>query len=416
MWTDKYQLQSLNQLINKGFPMSHATKRQRTKGWIMLSSLLLVTACAKEKPPFSIVLEPVKASETKTVKAKIPEQEAPAETIVYEEESPETYIVQEGDTLWDISAVFLRDPWYWPEIWYKNPQVENPHLIFPGDVLAIIYIGGQKRIQIERRGEDGKILASSSNTSGLKVVKMSPRVRSQSIDASIPSIPIDSIRHMLERPLVIDSEQLENSAYVISSVDSHLINSINDKLYVRKLDTSSGNGSYQIYRPNRPIHDPSTGELLGHEVLFVGDSQLLLGGDPASVRVTNAEREILRNDRVLPVDSTNFERDFFPKPPATDVSGKIVSLFDAISQIGQYQTLAINLGFRDGLETGNVLDIKRTGDIIPDNEEEDPTFRVKLPDEKVGMAMIVRSFEKVSYALVMSADGPISIEDYVESP
>ncbi|MCP3688196.1 MAG: LysM peptidoglycan-binding domain-containing protein, partial [Gammaproteobacteria bacterium] len=390
--------------------MSHIIKRQRTKGWILLSSVLLVTACAKEKPPFSVVLDPVKIPETKTVKAKIPEQ-APAETIAYEENSPETYIVQEGDTLWDISSVFLRDPWYWPEIWYKNPQVENPHLIYPGDVLAIVYVGGQKRIHIERRGEDGQILASGSDTSGLKVVKVSPRVRSQSIDASIPSIPIDSIRHMLERPLIIDAAELKKSAYVVASVDSHLINSINDKLYVRKLDTSSGNGRYQIYRPNRPLHDPSSGELLGYETLFVGDSKLLLGGDPASVRVTSAEREILRNDRVLPVDNTNFERDFFPKPPTTDVSGKIISLFDAISQVGQYQTIAVSLGIRDGVEAGNILDIKRIGKIIPDQEEEDPTFRVKLPDEKVGMAMIVRSFEKLSYALVMSTDSPISIND-----
>ncbi len=379
----------------------------------MLSSLLLVTACANEKPPFSIVVEPTKASETKTVKAKIPEQ-APAETIAYEPESPETYIVQEGDTLWDISSVFLRDPWHWPEIWYKNPQVENPHLIYPGDVLAIIYIGGQKRVHIERRGEDGKIL--SSGTAGLKIVKMSPRVRAQSIDASIPSIPIDSIRHMLERPLVIDKEELDKSAYVISSVDSHLINSINDKLYVRKLDTTTGNGRYQIFRPNRPLYDPTTNELLGYEALFVGDGKLLLGGDPASVRVTNSEREVLRNDRLLPIDNTNFERDFFPRPPATEVSGEIVSLLDAISQLGQYQTIAINLGFRDGLETGNILDIKRLGEIIPDPEEEDPTFRVKLPNEKVGTAMIVRSFEKMSYALVMTADAPISIKDYVESP
>ncbi|MCP4187754.1 MAG: LysM peptidoglycan-binding domain-containing protein [Gammaproteobacteria bacterium] len=379
----------------------------------MLSSLLLVAACANEKPPFSIVAEPTKASESKAVKAKIPKQ-ASADTIVYEPESPETYIVQEGDTLWDISSVFLRDPWHWPEIWYKNPQVKNPHLIYPGDVLAIIYIGGQKRVHIERRGEDGKAL--SSGTTGLKILKMSPRVRTQSIDASIPSIPIESIRHMLERPLVIDKEELDKSAYVISSVDSHLVNSINDKLYVRKLDTTMGNGRYQIFRPNRPLYDPTTKELLGYEALFVGDSKLLLGGDPASVRVTNSEREILRNDRLLPIDNTNFERDFFPRPPTTDVSGEIVSLLDAISQLGQYQTIAINLGFRDGLETGNILNIKRRGEIIPDLEEEDPTFRVKLPNEIVGTAMIVRSFEKMSYALVMTADGPISIKDYVESP
>ena len=410
---NKFQLQSLNQHTIKGFLMPHIAKRQRTKGMILLSGLLLISACANEKPPFAIVVEQPKASETKTVKAKIPEQ-APAEAIVYEPEFPETYIVQEGDTLWDISSVFLRDPWHWPEIWYKNPQVENPHLIFPGDVLAIIYIGGQKRVQIERRGEEGKVLSVGS--SGLQIVKLSPRVREQSIDASIPSIPIDSIRHLLERPLIMDKDTVDNSAYVISSVDNHLVNSINDKLYVRKLDTSTGNGRYQIYRPNRPLNDPSTGELLGYEALFVGDTKLLLRGDPASLRVTNSEREILRNDRVLPVDNTNFERDFFPKPPATDVSGEIVSLLDAISQLGQYQTIAINLGARDGVETGNILNIIRRGIVIRDQEEADPDFRVKLPDEKVGVAMIIRSFEKMSYALIMDADRPINIKDYVESP
>jgi len=392
--------------------MSHIAKRQLTKGLILLSGLLLLSACADQKPPFSIVVEQPKKSEQQTVKAKTQEPVA-AETVVYEPESPQTYIVQEGDTLWDISSIFLRDPWYWPEIWYKNPQVQNPHLIFPGDELAIVYIGGQKRIQISQRGEDGKILAGGD---GLQIVKISPRVRSQSIDASIPSIPIESIRHLLERPLVIDKDELDKSAYVISSVDSHLINSTNDKLYVRKLDTSAGNGRFQIYRPNRPLVDPVTGELLGYEAIYIGETKLLLRGDPASVRITSSVREILRDDRLLPIDLTNFERDFFPSPPVTDVSGRIISLLNGITQIGQYQTVAINLGARDGVETGNILNIKRIGEIIPDRMEPDPTFRVKLPDEKIGTAMIIRAFDKLSYALVMTSDSPISIRDYVESP
>ena len=394
--------------------MSYKTKSQLTKGLILLSGLLLIAACAEPKPPFSIVFDTEKTPTTKTIEANIPEQ-PPAEEIVYESESPQTYIVQEGDTLWDISTVFLRDPWHWPEIWYKNPQVENPHLIYPGDVLAIIYIGGQKRVQISQRGEQGSALAGTG-TGGLKVVKLSPRVRTQSIESSIPSIPIDSIRHLLARPLIIDEDQLENSAYIISSLDSHLVNSINDKLYVRKLDTSTGNGRYQIFRPNRPLFDPITNELLGYEAQYVGETKLLLRGDPATVRVTNSEREILRNDRVLPIDNTNFERDFFPRPPARDVSGSIVSLLDAISQLGQYQTLAINLGVRDGLETGNMLNINRRGDVVRDIEEEDPTFQVKLPDEKIGTVMIIRAFEKMSYALVMTADRPVGKRDYVISP
>ncbi len=393
--------------------MSNIANRQLLNSVILLSGLLLLTACTGSDTPFAILEEPVSA-EAQTLEANIPEQ-APAETITYEPEYPESYIVQKGDTLWDISSVFLRDPWHWPEIWFKNPQVENPHLIYPGDVLAIIYVGGVKRVQIVRRGEDGQIL-SIGGSSGMQVVKLSPRVRTQSIDASIPSIPIDSIRHLLSRPLVIDKDELDGSAYIISSIDSHLINSINDHLYVRKLDTSSGNGRYQIFRPNKPIYDPVTEELLGYEAIYVGETKLLAGGDPATVLVTDSVREILRNDRVLPIDNTNFERDFFPKPPVTQVRGEVLSLLDAISMLGQYQTIALNLGSRDGIETGNLLVIKRVGDVIPDSEEEDPTFRVKLPDERIGMAMIVRSFEKMSYALVMEASRPVAVSDYVESP
>ena len=396
--------------------MSNNTNRQLMKGMILFSGLLLLSACAGSDQPFAVVEEPVSAADTQTVEAIIPEPVSP-ESITYEPEYPQTYIVQKGDTLWDISSVFLRDPWHWPEIWFKNPQVENPHLIYPGDVLAIIYIGGQKFVQIVRRGEDGQVLSTGgSSGSGMKIVKLSPRVRSQSIDASIPSIPIDSIRHLLSRPLIIDEEELNKAAYVLSSQDSHLINSADDKLYVRKLDTASGNGRYQIFRPNKPLYDPLTEELLGYEAIYVGDTKLLLGGDPATVRVTDSVREILRDDRVLPIDNTNFARDFFPKPPTIEVRGEVISLLDAISMIGKFQTIAINLGSRDGVETGNLLEIRRLGEVIPDNSEEDPTFRVKLPDERVGMAMIIRSFEKMSYALVMEADRPVVVTDYLQTP
>lgn len=394
--------------------MSKNANRQLLNRLILLSGLFLVTACAGPDTPFATLEEPDSESGTQTVEAMIPEQE-PSETITYEPEYPQSYIVQKGDTLWDISSVFLRDPWHWPEIWFKNPQVENPHLIYPGDELAIIYIGGERRVQIVRRGEDGQIL-SIGGTSGMKVVKLSPRVRTHAIDASIPSIPIDSIRHLLSRPLIIEKEELDNSAYVISSVDAHLINSVNDRLYVRKLDTNSGNGRYQIFRPNKPLYDPTTDELLGYEAIYVGETKLLLGGDPATVQVTKSVREILRNDRVLPIDNTNFERDFFPKPPGTQVRGEVLSLLDAISMLGQYQTLAINLGSRDGIETGNLLVVKRVGAVIPDFEEEDPTFKLKLPNERIGLVMIIRSFEKMSYALVMEASRPIIVTDYVESP
>jgi hypothetical protein len=403
--------------------MPSTSQRQLTNGLILLSGLLLIAACAKAPAPYAVIHEPDEVSEENTVKAIIPEKAVQSQTVVYEPESPQTYIVQEGDTLWDISTIFLRDPWFWPEIWFKNPQVENPHLIYPGDTLAIVYVGGERKVQLLSRGADGSVLARGADGSvpsqtagGLKVVKINPRLRTTSIDATIPSIPIESISHMLERPLIIDEETLNQSAYVLSSLDNHLINSVNDTLYVRKLDTTKGIGRYHIYRPHRPLLDPITNELLGYEALYVGESRLLLRGDPASVKVTTSEREILRDDRVMPIDTSSFERDFFPKPPSTDVSGEIVALVDSISMSGAFQTIAINLGNRDGIETGNILRIRRNGNVVPDKNEKDPNFTVTLPDEKIGMAMVIRSYEKMSYALIMEAAMPISIKDYVESP
>jgi hypothetical protein len=392
--------------------MSIRTKTPLPNGFILLCGVLLLNACAERTPPFYIIEAEPKATNVTTVRATITESKL-ANTIVYEPEYPERYIVQKGDTLWDISSQFLRDPWYWPEIWFKNPQIKNPHLIYPGDILTIIYIGGQKRVQIQKRGEDGKILSYGS---GMQIIKLSPRVRSKPIDASIPSIPIVSIRHLLSRPIVIDKDVLDNSAYVISSIDNNLANSADDTIYVRKLGTPSGNGLYQLFRPNKPLKDPITDELLGYEALYVGETKLLRHGDPATFLVTRSVREILPYDRVIPLDNTDFAHDFSPKPPAFQVRGKIISLVDAISQLARYQTVSLNLGQRDGIETGNLLRIKHVGSVIQDLEEENPDFRVKLPDEAVGIVMIVRTFEKMSYGLVMEADRPISIKDYVESP
>jgi len=316
-----------------------------------------------------------------------PEEEAPAENIVYEPEHPEIYIVQKGDTLWDISARFLRDPWYWPEIWYKNPQIENPHLIYPGDELAIVYINGRKRIMLNRRGELGRGIES-----GLKTVKLSPRIRAQSIDASIPAIPIEAIRQFLQQPLITDEAD------------------------VRKLDYQSGDGRYQVFRPHKPLKDPITGEQLGYEALYVADGLLERGGDPASVRITASKREVLRDDRVLPIDNSVFESDFYPRPPKHKVDGRVISLLDGISRLGQYQTLVINLGKRDGIEVGNLLAVNRVGRVVVDRYEDEANFKVKLPDERSGLIMVIRSYDKMSLALIMEADTPIQLNDLVVKP
>jgi hypothetical protein len=385
----------------------HNTRRLK-HGLFTIAGLLILYGCASDKDPYAVVIDDT-PDQNANIEAKLTAQ-SPRETVLYEPEHPEIYIVQKGDTLWDISSKFLRDPWFWPEIWYKNPQVENPHLIFPGDELAIVYIGGQKRIQLTRRGETGTALAP-----GLKIVKLSPRIRAQSIDASIPSIPIESIRQLLEKPLVIDEDELAKAAYVLDSRDNHLANAINDTLYVRKLDTS-GNGRYQIFRPHKPLVDSVSGEVLGYEALYVAEAKLERAGDPASVRVTSSSREILRDDRLLPIDNSNLERDFFPKTPDSFVQGRVISLLDGISQVGQYQTIVINLGLRDDIAVGNILEIKHEGKVVVDRNEEEEDFAVKLPDERSGILMIIRAYDKMSFGLIMQADTPIRMGNPVSTP
>ena len=390
------------------------TIRLLTHSLLIAGGLLLISGCATDKQPYAVVDKKDIEPEVITVEAKLTEQ-PPREQVVYVPEHPQTYIVEKGDTLWDISSYFLEDPWFWPEIWYKNPQVENPHLIYPGDELAIIYVGGEKRIQLLRRGETGEALAGTG-TGGLKVVKLSPRIRAQSIDASIPSIPIESIRQLLEKPLIIDEQTLANAAYVLDSRDNHLANAINDTLYVRNLDTDLGAGRYQVFRPHKPLVDTVTGEVLGYEALYVAETKLERRGDPASIRVTSSVREILRDDRVMPIDNSNMERDFFPRPPKEELNGNVISLLDGISQLGQYQTLVINLGLRDGVDTGNVLAVDRVGNVVVDRNEDEPNFQVKLPNERSGIIMVVRAYEKMSVALIMEASTPIKMNDLVRTP
>lgn len=374
----------------------------------LFSAILFIAGCSSSKNiKRTISQQQQDEIERAKLKANLTPQ-SPRETIIYEPEYPELYTVKEGDTLWDISTKFLENPWMWPEIWYKNPQIDNPHLIYPGDQLAIIYIGGEKRVQLVKRGE--------SYAKGLKVVKISPRIHTQSIDSSIPSIPIESIRQLLLKPLVMDEAELADAPYILASKHHHLANSTDDVIYVRGIGNNNQRGRFNIFRPNRPLTDIVTGEEIGYEALYLGEAKILQNGDPASLVITSSTREILRDDRLLPINHTDIERDFFPKPPEDHVNGQVLSLLDGISQVGQYSTIAINLGQRDNIQVGHLLKVNRSGKIIRDFVEEDPEFRVQLPDEKSALIMVIKTYEKMSYCLILEAEVPVKTGDIVLKP
>ncbi len=321
-----------------------------------------------------------------------------AQDIALNPKHPDRYVVVPGDTLWDISARFLRDPWLWPEVWYVNPQIENPHLIYPGDVITLVYVDGKPQLRLQRGG----------------TVKLSPRVRSVPLGEAIPTIPVDAIRQFLSQPLVVEEDELEKAPYVLQSADEHLVTGAGDRVYVRGIADQTY-ARYQFFRAGRDYTDPDTGEFLGKEAIYLGDGTVQRYGDPATVALTRTTREINSGDRLMPVVSEEIHTSFLPRAPADAVDGRIIAVHDGVTQIGQYQVVVINRGRRNGIEVGHVLRVRQAGETVPDRiggRDE----KVKLPDEDAGLLMVFRTFDKVSYALVMEATRPIHVLDTVTNP
>ncbi|MBA1146752.1 LysM peptidoglycan-binding domain-containing protein [Ectothiorhodospiraceae bacterium WFHF3C12] len=312
---------------------------------------------------------------------------------------PERYTVQAGDTLWDISDRFLRDPWYWPEIWYENPDIENPHLIYPGDVIKLTTVDGERRLTVERGGG---------------TVKLSPKIREQSLDEAINTIPIDAIRPFLSGNRVVDADTFEQAPYIIAGADERVMGSEGDPVYARRLENPEHQG-FAIVREGSPFVDPETDEILGYEATYIGDAQLLNTGDPATLSIVASNREVLPGDRLLETRKDPLRSRYYPRPPTSDVDGQIVAVMDGVSEIGQFNVVAINRGAEDGLEQGHVLAVFKSGRTVTDRwsgEDEDVT----LPPERAGELIIFRTFKDMSFGLIMEATRSMNVADAVRNP
>jgi hypothetical protein len=311
---------------------------------------------------------------------------------------PERYVVVKGDTLWDISAMFLRDPWLWPEVWYVNPQIENPHLIFHGDEIILTYKDGKPLLTL-RRGGDGKL---------------SPSVRAQPLDTAIPTIPIDAIAQFLTRPYVMEEGELERAPYVVHFLDDHIIGGAGISFYARSIEEAEP-VRYTLVRPGKPYVDPDTNEILGYEAAYIGDADLQRTGDPAKLLIASSEMESVIGDRLLKAEDEEPMVNFQPRAPEGDINGRIISVLNGVSQIGQYNVVVLNKGENDGLEPGHVLEILQGGheirDVVKGRGE-----TVTLPLEKAGHLMVFRTFDRVSFALIMHATKPLHVLDWVRTP
>ena len=318
---------------------------------------------------------------------------------------PEEYVVQKGDTLWDISKMFLKDPWYWPEIWQVNPQIANPHLIYPGDVLVLIYVDGQPRLFNRGSAE-----------------RLSPQIRTTQIEAAIVSIPYDQIAAFLSRGLVIEKGEIGALPYMLATRGDHLIAGAGNDVYVRG-NVSDVGTRYSVVHIGDELVDPDDNSVVGYQGIYVGEGMVRRGGDPATVRLLDTNREALQGDRLIP-ESIEIPLTFFPKSPASTIDGRIISVVDGVSLIGQYQVVVINRGTRDNLANGDVLTVFQSGDVVKDRFAGGKLRggallggeSVKLPDEEAGTVMVFKVYDRIAYALVMEATSEIRVYDAVRNP
>jgi len=317
---------------------------------------------------------------------------------------PDSYVVKRGDTLWDISAMFLKEPWYWPEIWYVNPQIDDPHLIYPGDVLTLVYVDGQPQLRLQRGGGSGG------------TVRLSPEIRTEDREAAITTIPFQAIEPFLRGGAIMSKKEADALPYIVAFRD-RMVAGAGREIFVRDIDDNVDLGKeYFVLRMLDEIEDPENGKSLGYEVLFIGKAEVRASGDPDTLFLTDTDREARRGDKVQAVD-LQLPMTFFPSAPPSEVEGSIVSVVDGVSRIGQYQMVILNRGLEDGLESGSVLSLWQKGERVSDRFSSKAFGeKVDLPDAYGGTVMVVKAYEDVSYALVMEALLEIRVGDRVRNP
>jgi len=322
--------------------------------------------------------------------------------------APKSYTVKRGDTLWGIATMFLRDPWTWPEVWYVNPQIENPHLIYPGDVLALAY------------GADGRPQISLVERGSGNAARLNPRLRSTSLDGAIPPLPYSEISAFLSRPTIVTADDLKHAPHVVAFRDRHIIGGSGMEVYVRGLNAPQ-NARYSVLHIGDEIRDPDDGKVVGYQGVYTATAVITKPGEPAKAELSDSARETLQGDRLFASDETDVPLNFVPTAPKGEIKGRIVSVVDGVDLIGQYQIVVINRGRKHGIEIGNILAIDQAGDVVRDHGSSHNVAsifasKIRLPDERNGTLMVFKTFDRVSYGLILGAVSPIRIADVVRSP
>jgi len=392
--------------------------RRATAGAIaFLCTALAATAVQAQTPP-------VTATQRSTAE-QVATQGVPLAELAAD--APDMYVVKRGDTLWDISGMYLKRPWRWPEMWGMNLQaIHNPHLIFPGQTLYLDKTGGVARLRTTASGEP-------------ETVRVSPRTRSDSLsDTALPTLKPHLIEPFLAEPLVVDAETLKQAPRIVGTFEERVLMSTGDRIYARgdaanPLRTDPGEPrQFRVFRDAIAMKDPLTGDILGYEAQYLGKAVLVRGETfedssngkggmvseyvPASLDITGIKEEIRTGDRLLPAPARTFTS-YLPHAPQLDVDARVVSIYgsSAMANAAQNNVVAINLGEQDGIEVGHVLSLMTKGNRVRDVNDGVRT-EIKLPSERNGMVMVFRTFDRVAYALILNVSVPVRVGDRLVNP
>jgi hypothetical protein len=320
-------------------------------------------------------------------------------------DAPMNYSVKRGDTLWDISAVFLKDPWFWPEIWQINPQVENPHLIYPGDVLSLaVGANGDAHVYISQYGG----------------ARLTPRLRSEDLDGPIDSIPFSAIAAFLSKPSVLTKDQALRAPHILAFRDGHMVGGTGHEIYVRKLNAPL-NQRFSVMHVGGEIRDPETDDVVGYQAAFVATAVVNAPGDVSKAVLTEGAREALEGDRLISQEGET-PLTFTPHAPTSPIDGQIIAVADNAGQIGQYHVVVVNRGARHGLAPGAVLAVDQKGATVHDRYGRSPWHKepigekVQLPYERAGTMIVFKVYDRVSYGLIIGARGEMQVADRVYNP
>jgi hypothetical protein len=406
------------------------TARQAVLACASLSSVLALSGCSifhhersetasAAAPVQGPVLETTTAAEPQTVTDSLSDNTDDASsgtTTVMSDAgpalragAPKDYVVKRGDTLWGIANMFLRDPWLWPEIWYVNPGIHNPHRIYPGDSVHLALGGdGRTSLQLVRGLTPG-------------ATRLEPLLRSSPLEGPIATIPYSVIGAFLSRPGVMTSDEVKAAPYVVALRDDHQVAGAGHDLYVKKLGGDTGT-RYSVMHIDEPLKDPQSGRHLGYLAIYAGTAQLTRTGPVARATLVDSARETLQGD-VLIADNGNQTSDFSPHAPAQPIDGRVIAVVDNVLLAGQYEIVALNRGSLDGLDRGSVLTVdenrKRTQDhcqYINGNSTCFWAHSTDLPIESEGTLLVFKTYERMSYALILNETGPIHIADHVRNP